>query len=314
MENFLDLTGFPLQFRKNGYMWMASTTEQAEGLKNVVASLEADGVDASWLEPREAARVVPAIDTSRIVGASFTAEDGIVEPHEMVTGFAAAARKLGVVINSASPVARIQAKDRAVTGVELEGKLLRADVVINAAGPGAAEIAATAGVTIPLKPYRRHSFVSGPAEWIKEPMPFLVDAETGGYFRQNGDGLIFGRGREYEGEKPTFSTDVKDQALRNATETARIIIPAMEETTVMYGYAGLYAMTPDLHAVLGPVEGVKGLYLACGFSGHGFMHAPAVGMILSEWILKGAPTTFDASPLMLERFEKGETIVEPFQI
>jgi sarcosine oxidase subunit beta len=82
----------------------------------------------------------------------------------------------------------------------------------------------------------------------------------------------------------------------------------------MYGYAGLYAMTPDLHCILGPVSDLRGFYLACGFSGHGLMHAPAVGLILAEWITRGKLETLDAKALQLDRFDKGETIVESFQI
>ena len=96
MEDFNDLTGCNIHFLRNGYMWMASTEEQAAGLRSVVQSLNDRGIEASWLSPGEAGNIVPALDISRIVGASFTPEDGIIDPHEFVSGFATAAEKSGV--------------------------------------------------------------------------------------------------------------------------------------------------------------------------------------------------------------------------
>lgn len=315
MEDFNDLTGCNIHFLRNGYMWMASTEEQAEGLKSVVQSLNDKGIEAFWMSPKEAGNIVPALDISRIVGASFTPEDGIIDPHEFVSGFATAAEKSGVRIMRNYPVESIMRSKKGVTGIRSPKGDLEADIVVDAAGPNAAEIARTANVDVPLTNYWRHSFVSGPAPWVKDPMPFLVDAETGGYFRQTGGSLIFGRGRGYESDEPAFSAEVDPGALGKAVATAKTIIPDMESTSVMYGYAGLFAMTPDFHCILGPVSNLRGFYLACGFSGHGLMHAPAAGLLLAEWITRGGKfETLDAKALQLGRFDKGETIVESLQI
>lgn len=314
IEDFFALTGVHLNFNKSGYLWMASTKAQAEGLQSVVRTLQARGIPANWLTAEDTIRLVPALDKSRIIGASFEPEDGIVNPHEMLTGFAHGARRAGVEIRCDYPVAGLQKSGKAITGITSPKGDLEADVVIIAAGPYAGTLAATAGIEIPVQPFRRHSFLTGPCDWVKDPMPFVVDAETGAYFSWSADKVTFGRGREYKDDPPTFSIDVKPEALHNAHRTACQVIPAMAQTTVMHGYAGLYSMTPDLHAILGPVEAAGGMYMACGFSGHGLMHAPVTGLLLAEWIVYGEPRTIDARPLRPERFERSETVSEHFQI
>lgn len=314
MAEFEDLTGAVLEFENHGYLWMASTEEQANGLRAVVSSLKDRGIRVSWLSPADVLELVPAVDPSRIIGASFAPEDGLVEPHQMLNGFVQGAVKGGVAIKCGYPVTGLKIHHQTVSGIESPQGDLEADAVLIAAGAHSGVLAAGAGIEVPLESFRRHSFVSGPAEWLKAPMPFVVDSETGAYFRQSGSCLLFGRGREYEEDRPTFSTNVKPAAMDLAVAAACRVIPAMCQTTVMHGYAGLYAMTPDLHAILGPVESISGLYLACGFSGHGLMHAPVTGRLLAEWIRDGNPSTLDAKPLMLRRFEQGETISETFQI
>ena len=313
MAEFEALTKHPLDFRQNGYLWLANSKDQALKLQKIVKILQKSGVASDWLNPSETQSLVPALASDRFIGASFTSSDGVVNPHQMVAGFAYGSLSAGVSIECNYPVTKILMSNGRIRGVEGPSGEIEADVIINAAGPHAAALLTPIGINLPVKSYRRHSFISGPAFWVKEPMPFMFDSETGAYFRHTADGLIFGRGKEYKDDPPTFSTNVKSDALSRAVKAASQVIPAMSNTSVMHGYAGLYAMTPDLHAILGPVEQLKGLYLACGFSGHGLMHAPITGLLLAEWIAQGETQIMDAHSLRLERFEEGNTIAEDFQ-
>jgi glycine/D-amino acid oxidase-like deaminating enzyme len=110
-------------------------------------------------------------------------------------------------------------------------------------------------------------------------------------------------------EPPGFDTSVDWDFLARVVEPAIRRLPALEEAEISNGWAGLYETTPDHNAVLGPPVGVKGLMLANGFSGHGFMQAPGVGQLIAEWILDGRPS-IDLHPLRLERFSERETLVE----
>jgi sarcosine oxidase subunit beta len=96
-----------------------------------------------------------------------------------------------------------------------------------------------------------------------------------------------------------------------ASENAMYRVPVLEKARVARGWAGLYEISPDHHAILGRVPGMEGFILANGFSGHGFQHSPAVGKVISELIVDGKATTIDISSLSIERFEKGESMLEP---
>jgi sarcosine oxidase subunit beta len=99
--------------------------------------------------------------------------------------------------------------------------------------------------------------------------------------------------------------------MAEASENAMYRVPVLEKARIARGWAGLYEISPDHHAILGRVPEIEGLVLANGFSGHGFQHSPAVGKVISELIVDGKATTIDISPLSIERFEGGELMLEP---
>jgi len=112
-------------------------------------------------------------------------------------------------------------------------------------------------------------------------------------------------------KEPSFNTNIDYEAMAEASENAMYRVPDLEKARIARGWAGLYEISPDHHAILGKVPEVEGLILANGFSGHGFQHSPAVGKVIAELILEGKASTIDITPLSIERFEKGELILEP---
>jgi sarcosine oxidase subunit beta len=99
--------------------------------------------------------------------------------------------------------------------------------------------------------------------------------------------------------------------MAEASENAMYRVPVLEKARIARGWAGLYEISADHHAILGRVPGVEGFILANGSSGHGFQHSPAIGKVISELIVDGEATTIDVSSLSIERFEKGELVLEP---
>jgi len=110
--------------------------------------------------------------------------------------------------------------------------------------------------------------------------------------------------------EPSFNVNIDYEARLEAAENAMFRVPAFEKASIAPGWAGLYEISPDNHAILGPFPGLQGLILANGFSGHGFQHSPVIGKVISEVITEGKATTLDISPLSIERFEKGKLILE----
>jgi sarcosine oxidase subunit beta len=111
-------------------------------------------------------------------------------------------------------------------------------------------------------------------------------------------------------EKPSFNLTTDFDSMVETAEKATHRVPVFEEMNIARGWAGLYEISPDNHAILGKVPEVEGLILAVGFSGHGFQHGPAAGMAIAELILNGKSESIDIDPLCLTRFKEGKTIKE----
>jgi sarcosine oxidase subunit beta len=181
-------------------------------------------------------------------------------------------------------------------------------VVVNAGGPYAALVGEMAGLHVPVKPLRRQVFVTAPFDITDRTIPLTIDFHRGWYFRREVDGFLLSGPLDKE---PSFNTNTDYEAMVESSENAIYRVPTLEKARIARGWAGLYEISPDNHAILGKVPGSEGFILANGFSGHGFQHSPAVGKVISELILDGKSTTIDISSLSIERFEKGELLLEP---
>jgi sarcosine oxidase subunit beta len=137
----------------------------------------------------------------------------------------------------------------------------------------------------------------------------VIDAATSFYFHREGGGVLMGMGDP--NERPSFETRPDERFVaEELLPTAVRVFPALEAAAIEHAWVGLYEMTPDRHPILGEAPGVAGLYLANGFSGHGFQHAPVVGKLLAELIVEGEAATVDVSSLGLERFASGRLAAE----
>ncbi len=137
----------------------------------------------------------------------------------------------------------------------------------------------------------------------------MIDAATSYYFHKEGDGVLTGMGGR--DERPSFSTEVDHPLHRRGAAARRRcgVFPPIEQAGLASMWAGLYEMTPDRHPIIGRSP-VDGLLLANGFSGHGFQHAPVVGKLIAELIVDGRAHTVDVSSLALDRFDRGDLVVE----
>jgi len=153
--------------------------------------------------------------------------------------------------------------------------------VFNCAGAWASKIGAMAGIDVPVEPYPRNIFVTDPVPEVSRQHPMTIDFATSLYFHPEGDGLLFGMGMR--DEKPSFNTDVDWGVLDAMAEVIDRRAPRLATAGIQTAWAGLYEMTPDHQPILGPVDGLEGFWCACGFSGHGFQQAPAVGYLLAQW-------------------------------
>ena len=306
--SFQETHGVPLDVHQDGYLFLV----RGDAWRSFVAAADLQrrlGVDVRLLRPNEAVDFIPGIDVEGVVGATFCPDDGIADPSALTLGYATAARAAGAEIRTEVTVRGVLTEGPRVVGVETSGGPISAGAIVDAAGPWAGELAQTCGVVLPLHPVPRNVVVTGPFAGAPEHRTLVIDADTSFYFHREGPGVLMGMGSP--NERPSFDTTVDEAFVANElVATAVRVFPPVERAGIVRMWAGLYEMTPDRHPIIGPVPHRDGLYLACGFSGHGFQHAPIVGRLLAEMIVQGEATSVDVSSLSLERFSRGELIRE----
>lgn len=301
--------GLPLDLHTDGYLFLCRETVTWQAYQAGAAMQRGLGVDVRLLSGPEAGRMIPRLAVGDVLGATFCPDDGIADPAGLTNGYAIAARRAGAIIETGIAATAIRTRGGRVAGIDTSAGLIEAPVVVNAAGVWAPPLAATVGLELPIEPLPRHIAVTAPFRDRPERRTLVIDAETTFYFHREGDGVLMGMPKR--GEATTFDTRVDDAFIADELLPKAVqVYPPLEDASLATTWVGLYEMTPDRHPILGPVTGIPGLYLAAGFSGHGFQHAPIVGKLIAEQILDGEATTVDISSLRLDRLEDRAAVSE----
>jgi sarcosine oxidase, subunit beta len=305
---FTETHGLPLDVVQDGYLFLI---RDEPALKRFAAAADTQrslGVDARVLEPAEAADLAPGIAVEGLVGATFCPQDGIADPSGLTQGYATVARRAGAELRLGVEVTGITVEGGRVTGVRTPAGEISCLTVVNAAGPWAGELARGAGVELPLEAIPRTVLTTGSFPGVPLRRTLIIDAATSFYLHREGEGVLMGMGGR--NERPSFSLEVDDRFVAEELLPVAVeVFPPLEAAGIAGSWAGLYEMTPDRHPIIGPAP-VEGLWLANGFSGHGFQHAPVVGKLLAEMIVGGAARTVDVSSLGLDRFARGDLVAE----
>jgi sarcosine oxidase subunit beta len=334
--HFDEVMGHPADYRAHGYLFCATTERHLDYLKaNRERQIALGVTNVELVSPEDIAKFVPQLRVDDILGGTFCPTDGFVDPHSVMMGFMLKARERG---------ARLWL-DTAVTGIEVEpakntkpantgtagvppafalhgesehrissvmttrGRI-STGIVVNAAGPWAAQVAQMAGVALPVEPWRRQLVPTEPFVGLPQRFPMIIDMSTGFHFRREGKGILLAWNdpQETPGFKTEFDPAFVEKVLTRAADRVPALIDA--EVNPQRAWAGLYEMTPDHHAIIGPAPAVDGLYFVNGFSGHGVMHSPASGRVAADLILRGHSDLIDVSQLSIERFAAGRLLEE----
>ena len=308
---FDEALGHPAGYRGQGYLFVATKDAHMKYLRANYERQVGLGLKSVRLVSADEIRsMFPLLRGDDIVGGSFCSTDGFVDPYSAMVGFMTRACEQGARLIRDTEVTGITVDHQGVKGVETTRGTFGTRTVVNAAGPWAAQVAKLAGVDLPVEPLRRMLVPTEPFDQFPHTAPMIIDMTNGFHFRPESLGflLAWNDPEETTGFKTTFEPAFVEKVLMRAADR----VPCFENLAVnpKRAWAGLYEMTPDHHPVLGPVAGVPGMFLANGFSGHGVMHAPATGKILSDLILQGSTDLIDASLLGLDRFASGKLIEE----
>lgn len=268
------------------------------------------GVATQLLNVDETLRLIPDLNPEDLVGSSFSAGDGYMDPHSVLQGFVRKARHLGVEFIH-QEVAGILRKGEHLEGLRTkDGTMYFSSSIVNTAGPYAGEVGKMAGIEIPIVPVRRMVYLVKPPRLFEYDLPLVIDTSGVYFLHETGKQILTGKSRK---EEPSGFNYVWDRNYFQEAIWPSLAhrIPLFDELKVISGWAGLYEVNQwDSNGIIGEHPEVRGFHMAVGFSGHGFQQAPAVGKALSEWIRLRRYETVDVSPLGYERIIEGRKVLE----
>jgi sarcosine oxidase subunit beta len=339
---FDEVVGHPADYRAHGYLFCATNEKHVAYLKANMERQQAFGVtNVEWIGPEDILKFVPQLRVDDIIGGTFCPTDGFVDPHSVMMGFMLNAREKGVRLWLDTAVTGIETEAgsadvpvcnerearendeertrpspppareaRKITGVRTSRGFISTRVVVNAAGAWAAQIAEMAGAELPVEPLRRQLVPTEAFDQLPQRFPMVIDMSTGFHFRREGKGILLAWNDPQE--TPGFKTEFDETFVEKILTHAASRVPVLAEAGVnpRRAWAGLYEMTPDHHAIIGPAPNVEGLYFVNGFSGHGVMHSPASGRVTADLVLHGRTDLIDAAKLRVERFQLGQALHE----
>ncbi|BAA30865.1 NAD(P)/FAD-dependent oxidoreductase [Pyrococcus horikoshii] len=303
---------YEVMFQQTGYLFLATSEEEVKAFKRNIKLQNKFGVPTKLITPEEAKEIVPPLNADAFLAGAWNPEDGKASPFHTLYGYKRAGEKLGVRFYPYTEVIGIKKNDKWI--IKTTRGEFRVDVIVNATNAWGRRINSMIGKDIvPIKPFKHQLVKTEPIERGQIEPLVCPPAWSDSYVIQDGEdgGVICGTALEYKGNPddvtPTY--DFVKEALKWAVK----IVPALKHVHIIRQWAGYYAKTPDNNPAIGELE--EDFYVAIGFSGHGFMMAPAVSQALAEKIVKGKTKV----PLDWEwfdpyRFERGELRSSAFQI
>ncbi|MBV9073777.1 MAG: FAD-binding oxidoreductase [Acidobacteria bacterium] len=309
---FDERLGHPAGYRPQGYLFVATRPAHLQYLEKNQQLQKSLGLkDVRMVAAADIVAMVPQLRSDDILGGSFCSTDGFVDPYSAMTGFIKRAAENGAIVWKSTEVTGILKEGGRVAGVTTTRGEVRAPAVVNAAGAWAAQIAAMAGMDLPVSPLRRMLIPTEPFDDVSHEIPMVIDMTNGFHFRPESRGflLAWNDPQETPGYKFDFDPEFIEKVLTRAADR----VPCFENLAVnpKRAWAGLYEMSPDHHGIIGEFPELPGFYAANGFSGHGVMHAPATGKIVADLIASGGTKVVsDVSLLSPARFKSGKLLHE----
>jgi sarcosine oxidase, subunit beta len=294
-----------IDFSRDGYLYTLSDQTNVDIFTESVALQNSHGVPSRMVTPEEAKKISPLISTEGMLAASWSPHDGKATPESVVMGYAATARRHGARIIRHCAVSDIDSSSGTITAVVTECGRIATNTVVCAAGAWSRSIGDMVGVTIPVTPVRRQIAFTEPVAELPETSPSLtIDFPSNFYFHPEGKGLLLGWSDPNEPDGFNLKFELEDWLL-GLGAIAETRAPAVLEYGISTGWAGLYEMTPDRNQINDRSTKVEGLFIATGYSGHGFLMGPATGEIVRD-LYHGKEPGYDISSFALDRFARAD--------
>jgi sarcosine oxidase subunit beta len=303
IENFKDRIGYDPLVTHDGYLFIASKEESMRQLEKNRALQSSLGVEVELLDQSELRSRFPFYSFEEILGGTLCMEDGHASTFAIHQGYLSVSKELGVQIYENTPVTKIESEGSRITGVVTPSGRVATEKVVIASGAYSGLVGNLASVSIPITPYPRRILVTKSFSGIPAEIPLIIDADSTLVLGREGSGMIMSINQP---TKPSFELNFPPNYDEKIISMAVARIPALAKASIGYAVQGLYEMTPDANPIVSPIPEVEGLFCCAGFAGHGFMHAPAIGRIMSEMITGKRPH-LDVSSFSIDRFKQSTT-------
>jgi sarcosine oxidase subunit beta len=294
--------GQEIDLHQVGYLFLLSREKDVESFEHDVTLQNELGVDSRLIDVAEAKALSPLIETDGLLAAAYSPGDGHCTPESVVLGYAAAARRFGATLLTGVTVTGIDVQGGEARCVHTDRGSITAGTVVCAAGAWSQELGDMVGTALPVTPVRRQIVFTEPLPDLPPVVPFTIDFATSYYFHREGRGLLLGMSDP--DQEPGFHLTYSEQWLPRLGEAIAARTPTLLEVGIGNGWAGLYEVTPDHNALIGRSSTTPNFLYATGFSGHGFLQAPAVGEVVRDLHLGRTPVV-DTSPMSADRFSGG---------
>ena len=307
-KEFHEITGVPSGYTKTGYFIIVGP-EDRRAMEGNVSMQRSVGVDTSVVTAEDVREIAPMVETGDGEAFAYEPESGYADPYSVTTGYANAARERGARVRSNSPVTGVEITGDRVSAVLTEDGRVETPIAVVATGPWSGPFLSSIGVDVPLRPIRHQVIMLRRPQDIVPDHPIIGDVVYDMSPRPDvGNITLIGVGEDEDAEPESFNQGVDMPMVERSFANLTRRMPGMASALFRGGWSGLFTTTPDWHPVLDRVEGIEGLYLAVGFSGHGFKLSPMVGVVMAELITEGRATSVDISELNLKRFDEGRLL------
>ncbi|WP_409494039.1 NAD(P)/FAD-dependent oxidoreductase [Amycolatopsis sp. cmx-11-12] len=310
--SFVETYGAEIDFRRDGYLYLVTDPADLPEFERCAELQNSYGVRSRLVEPAEARRFSPLIDTEGVVAALWSPDDAKATPDSAVQGYARAARAHGAVLKTGVEVVGIERDGDEITGVRTSEGFVRTDAVVCAAGAWSGKVGEFAGVDLPVRPFRRQVVFTGPVDGLPESVPLTIEMPSAFYFHREGRGLAMSF-CDGDGDPGFDSRYQPGDWLPKLAEIAARRVPAVLDAGIRGGWAGLYEVTPDRNQIVGESVQVSRFFYATGFSGHGFQMGPAVGELVRDLYLGRVPA-IDITGLDVRRFAGDRAVTREHNI
>ena len=308
-ENLEDYTGYSgdCGLNQGGYLLVAYTEKEWEQFHKNLEVQHSVGIDSYAVDLESIRDIVPHIDTKDMFGACFCAKDGHADPFHCTYAYAKGAQRMGADIETYTTVTGFTVENGRIQTVHTSKGDIRSNIVLNCTGGHAAGLAAMAGDELPIFPERHQILITEPVAHIMDPM--VMSFHHRFYVQQTPHGSVI-MGIADPNEPVSLNINPTWQFLESCAYIITKTLPAFRSLRVVRQWAGMYDMSPDRYPIISKAKDADGFITVAGLSGHGFMVAPRIAILIANYLTK-QKDNLDINIFSANRYQTGKLLIEP---